>query len=160
MNCPFGKSDLLYIWLAMFCNLFNLRVVVAELTEASTAYFCQDDGLVMATTSLDILPLLPLSSDFTVTLILSGQNFDWAHLTSGMCSDPESHCRMGAASEVVCYTATPVTYHEMDPDHYTPVCAELLQGNSKNVKRSTVKQCLIYEHHAVPEEAELTIGIA
>jgi hypothetical protein len=53
---------------------------------------------------------------------------------------------MGAASEVVCYTATPVAYHEMDPDHYTPVCAELLQGNSKNVKRSTVKQCLIYEH--------------
>jgi transposase InsO family protein len=154
MRQPCANGD--EIMLAMFCDLFNLRVVVAELTEESNSVQMEHPGLILATTSLDIIPELPLSSDFTVTLILSNQHYDWAHLSSGMCSEPSSHCAMDAASEVACYTTTPIVYCDNDPDFYTPVCEELLRNNSKNVRRSNVMDCLIYEHNAIPEEAELT----
>ncbi len=155
MSQPCANGDELMV--AMFCDLFNLRVVIVELTDATSSVAMQSDTLILSRVSLDILPRLPLSSDFTVMLVLSGNHYDWAHLSSGMCDDSESHCKMGKATEVVCYTSTPVAYVDMDPDFYTPISHSLLRNHTREYRRSIVKQCLVDEHDATPHDAELSI---
>jgi hypothetical protein len=155
MRKPRANGD--EIMIAAFCNLLNLRVLVSEVTAATAALVQPNSDLMPARVSLDILPALPLSSDFTCTLILSDGHYDWSHLTSGECNDPSSHCVMRAATSVVCYPNRPVSYVDMDPDYFTPVCAELTQSHKLLNRRTTVKRCLIEEHDAIPSEAELTI---
>lgn len=156
MRQPCANGD--EIMLAMFCDLFNLRVIVAEITAASSSEQQESDEFILATISLDITPALPLSSDFTVILILSSLHYDWAHLSSGSCSDPTSHCRMGSARQVICHTNSPVEQVDRNPDYYTPVCQELLLGHHKNLRRAAVRSCLVDEHNAIPSEADLTIN--
>ena len=156
MRKPRANGD--EIMIAMFCNLFNLRVLVAEVTAATAALVQPNSDLMPARVSLDILPDLPLSSDFTCTLILCEGHYNWAHLTSGECNDAPSHCLMREATSVVCYPNRPVDYVDMDPDFFTPVRAELMQRHKLSNRRSAVKQCLVDEHDAISSEAELTIS--
>jgi hypothetical protein len=156
MRRPFAHGD--EIMLAMFCELFNLRVVVAELTEKSCSEKLPNEQHVLAQVSMDISPQAPLSSDFTVTLVLAGSHYDWAHLGRKHCNDPAAHCTMGPATHVVCYTTTPIVYRDQDPNVFTPVCPELMRANTRRNRRAEVMTCLVHEHGAVPAEAEITVG--
>ena len=156
MRKPFAHGD--EIMLAMFCDLFNLRVVVAELTEKSCSVKLPNDHHVLAHVSLDIFPQVPLSSDFTVTLIMAGAHYDWAHLSRESCNDPAAHCTMGPATHVACHTTTQIVYCDQDPDMFTPVCHNLMQANTRRNRRAEVMTCLVDECGAVPTEAELTLS--
>jgi hypothetical protein len=156
MRRPFAHGD--EIMLAMFCELFNLRVVVAELTEKSCSEKLSCEHHVLAQISMDILPQASLSSDFTVTLILAGKHYDWAHLSREPCNDPAAHCTMGPATHIACYTTTPIVHCNQDPNFFTPVCPELTRTNTRRNRRSEVMTCLVHEHRAIPTEAELTIS--
>ncbi len=140
MRRPFAHGD--EIMLAMFCEIFNLRVVVAELTEKSCAEKLSYEHHVLAQVSMDVLPQASLSSDFTVTLILAGKHYDWAHLGN----DPAAHCTMGPATHVVCYITTPIVYCDQDPNFFTPVCSELIRTDTRRNRRSEVMTCLVHEH--------------
>ncbi len=124
MSKPCAHGD--EIMLAMFCDLFNLRVVVVELTETSCATPTQDADLILAHTKLDITPDAPASSSFIVTLVLSSNHYDWAHLSSIQCSHPAEHCLMNEASQILCITTSPVAYIDLDPDCFTPTRIELV----------------------------------
>jgi hypothetical protein len=156
MSQPCANGDELMV--AMFCDLFNLRVIIVELTDVTSSVAMQDDNFILSRVSLDITPRLPLSSDFTVTLVLSSNHYDWAHLSNGLCDDSESHCKMGKATEIVCYTSTPVVYVDADPDFYTPVSHSLIRNHTRENKRTIVKQCLVDEHDVTPHDAELSIN--
>jgi hypothetical protein len=156
MRRPFAHGD--EIMLAMFCELFNLRVVVAELTEKSCSVKLPNEHHVLADVSLDIFPQVPLSSDFTVTLVLAGSHYDWAHLSRESCNDPAAHCTMGPATHVACHTTTQIVYCDQDPNMFTPVCQELMLANTKGNRRAEAIACLVSECGAVPTEAELTIS--
>jgi hypothetical protein len=156
MRKPFAHGD--EIMLVMFCDLFNLRVVVAELTDKTCSERLEDPTHTLSRTSMDIMPDVPLSSNFVVTLILSGNHYDWAHLSKEACDDVTAHCMMGPAEHVVCCTNAPIVYDERNPDSFTPVCHELIHAHSRKRRRDSVLTCLVDEHGAVPEEAELTIS--
>jgi hypothetical protein len=158
MSKPRAHGD--EIMLAMFCNLFNLRVVVAELTSASCAVNMGDTDLILASTTLDIWPDAPVSSSFIVTLILSTNHYDWAHLSGDQCCTPTEHCEIGQndASQVVCITTSPIAYIDLDPDCCTPTRLEIVDAHTKLLKRLIVMRCLVDEHGAVAKEAELTLS--